>query len=78
MLEAILRGELLQSRRTGRESAPHRAGTVLTFSLPKSWSFLALVGKDERIVAAYRSAVFETLRRAERTAKIKRRAAALQ
>jgi len=52
--EAILRGELPGGGRIGREGAAHRAGTDLTFSLPKSWSLLALVGKDERIIAAYR------------------------
>lgn len=65
LFEAILRGELPQGGRIGREGAQHRAGTDLTFSLPKSWSLLALVGKDERIVAAYRSAVIETLQWAE-------------
>ncbi|MBC2653233.1 MobF family relaxase [Novosphingobium aerophilum] len=66
--EAILRGELPGGGRIGREGADHRAGTDLTFSLPKSWSLLALVGKDERIIAVYRSAVIETLRWAETNA----------
>ncbi|MBA3878094.1 MAG: TrwC protein [Sphingobium sp.] len=66
--EAILRGELPGGGRIGREGADHRAGTDLTFSLPKSWSLLALVGKDERIVTAYREAVIETLQWAEKNA----------
>lgn len=66
--EAILRGELPTGGRIGHEGAAHRAGTDLTFSLPKSWSMLALVGKDQRIIDAYRSAVIETLQWAERNA----------
>lgn len=66
--EAILRGELPTGERIGREGQYHRAGTDLTFSLPKSWSLLALVGKDQRIIDAYRSAVVETLHWAENNA----------
>ena len=40
----------------------------LTFSLPKSWSLLALVGGDRRIIDAYRQAVKDTLVWAERNA----------
>ena len=72
MFEAILRGELPQGGRIGREGVTHRAGTDLTFSLPKSWSLLALVGKDERIIAAYRAAVIETLQWAETNAAFMR------
>ena len=70
--EAILRGELPGGGRIGRDGAAHRAGTDLTFSLPKSWSLLALVGKDQRIVDAYREAVIETLQWAERNAAFMR------
>ncbi len=70
--EAILRGELPGGGRIGREGTVHRAGTDLTFSLPKSWSLLALVGKDERIIDAYRSAVIETLQWAEKNAAFMR------
>ena len=66
--EAILRGELPTGERIGHEAQYHRAGTDLTFSLPKSWSLLALVGKDQRIIDAYRSAVVETLQWAENNA----------
>ena len=72
LFEAILRGELPQGGRIGREGSEHRAGTDLTFSLPKSWSLLALVGKDERIVAAYRAALVETLQWAEANAAFMR------
>ncbi|WP_306097123.1 MobF family relaxase [Qipengyuania flava] len=66
--EAILRGELPTGERIGHQGKYHRAGTDLTFSLPKSWSLLALVGKDQRIIDAYRSAVVETLQWAEKNA----------
>lgn len=66
--EAILRGELPNGDRIGHQGQYHRAGTDLTFSLPKSWSLLALVGKDQRIIDAYRSAVVETLQWAEKNA----------
>ena len=70
--EAILRGELPDGGRIGHEGAARRAGTDLTFSLPKSWSMLALIGKDQRIVDAYREAVIETLQWAERNAAFMR------
>ena len=66
--EALLRGELPDGTRIGSAGRPHRAGVDLTFSLPKSWSLLALVGGDSRILEAYRSAVKETLSWAERNA----------
>jgi conjugative relaxase-like TrwC/TraI family protein len=62
--EALLRGELPDGSRVG-VAGRHRAGIDLTFSLPKSWSLLALVGGDRRIVDAYRAAVRETLAWAE-------------
>jgi len=70
--EAILRGELPGGGRIGRDGVVHRAGTDLTFSLPKSWSLLALVGKDQRIVDAYRESVIETLHWAEKNAAFMR------
>ena len=66
--EAILRGELPDGSRLGSEIRGHRPGTDLTFSLPKSWSLLALVGGDKRIIDAYRSAVTDTLGWAEKNA----------
>lgn len=64
--EALLRGELPNGERVGSEGQYHRAGTDLTFSLPKSWSLLALVGGDKRIIDAYRTAVSQTLQWAEK------------
>jgi conjugative relaxase-like TrwC/TraI family protein len=66
--DALLRGELPDGSSVGNPGQKHRAGTDLTFSLPKSWSLLALVGKDQRIIEAYREAVIETLAWAEKNA----------
>jgi len=63
--DALLRGELPDGTQIGNPGQPHRPGTDLTFSLPKSWSLLALVGGDRRIAEAYREAVVDTLRWAE-------------
>lgn len=65
--EALLKGEMPNGERLGHPDR-HRAGVDLTFSLPKSWSLLALVGGDRRIIDAYRAAVKETLGWAERNA----------
>lgn len=67
VFDKLLKGELPDGTRVGHENQ-HRAGTDLTFSLPKSWSVLALVGGDKRIIEAYREAVVETLQWAERNA----------
>lgn len=67
VFDKLLRGELPDGTRVGHENQ-HRAGTDLTFSLPKSWSVLALVGGDKRIIEAYREAVVETLQWAEKNA----------
>jgi len=66
--DALLRGELPGGIQVGNAGQAHRPGTDLTFSLPKSWSLLALVGGDQRIIGAYREAVIETLRWAEKNA----------
>ena len=65
--EALLKGSLPDGSQVGTPER-HRAGIDLTFSLPKSWSLLALVGGDRRILDAYRAAVKETLGWAERNA----------
>lgn len=65
--EALLRGELPDGARVGREGI-HRAGIDLTFSMPKSWSLIALVGGDRRIIEAYGEAVKATLAWAEKNA----------
>jgi len=64
--EAILKGLLPDGSRVGSDNRAHRAGTDLTFSMPKSWSVLALVGGDKRLLEAYASAVRETLTWAEK------------
>ncbi|GGN59050.1 hypothetical protein GCM10011349_39190 [Novosphingobium indicum] len=64
--EAVLKGMLPDGSRVGTDNRAHRAGTDLTFSMPKSWSFLALVGGDRRILDAYGAAVRETLAWAEK------------
>ncbi len=64
--EAILKGLLPDGSRVGSDNRVHRAGTDLTFSMPKSWSILALVGGDKRILDAYAEAVRETLVWAEK------------
>ncbi|MFB0611754.1 MobF family relaxase [Aurantiacibacter poecillastricola] len=66
--DALLRGELPDGSSVGNPGQVHRPGTDLTFSVPKSWSLLALVGNDERIIAAYREAVLEALHWAEKNA----------
>ena len=63
--DAILKGELPDGTRVGNDKQPHRPGTDLTFTMPKSWSLLALVGGDTRIIEAYRASVKETLAWAE-------------
>ena len=65
--EALLEGTLPDGSRVG-VAGRHRAGIDLTFSLPKSWSLIALVGGDRRIVEAYWVAVKDTLAWAERNA----------
>ncbi len=64
--EAVLKGMLPDGSRVGSDNRVHRAGTDLTFSMPKSWSILALVGGDKRILDAYAAAVRETLAWAEK------------
>ena len=49
--DALLRGELPDGSSGGNPGQAHRPGTELSFSVPKSWSLLALVGKDARIIA---------------------------
>jgi conjugative relaxase-like TrwC/TraI family protein len=64
--EAVLKGFLPDGSRVGSDNRAHRAGTDLTFSMPKSWSILTLVGGDKRILDAYAAAVRETLGWAEK------------
>ena len=66
VFEALLKGFLPDGSRLGSDKREHRPGTDLTFSMPKSWSLLALVGGDKRILEAYTEAVKETLAWAEK------------
>ena len=66
LFEAVLKGFLPDGTRLGSDKREHRPGTDLTFSMPKSWSLLALVGGDKRILEAYTEAVKETLAWAEK------------
>ncbi|WP_156681164.1 MobF family relaxase [Sphingomonas profundi] len=67
VFKALLQGTLPNGAQVGTIDR-HSAGVDLTFSLPKSWSLLALVGGDRRIIDAYRQAVKDTLAWAERNA----------
>ncbi|MDE0035586.1 MAG: relaxase domain-containing protein [Deltaproteobacteria bacterium] len=62
---AILEGRVPGGRQLGRKdpdgSIHHRPGRDVTLSAPKSVSVMALVGGDERIVAAHDRAVGKTL-----------------
>ena len=62
---AILEGKVPGGRQLGRRGRDgnihHRPGRDVTLSAPKSVSLLALVGGDERIVAAHDRAVRRTL-----------------
>ena len=62
---AILEGRVPGGRQLGRKdpdgSIHHRPGRDVTLSAPKSVSLMALVGGDERIVAAHDRAVGKTL-----------------
>ena len=68
----FLEGEVPGGRRLGRRdlngNIQHRPGRDVTLSAPKSVSLMALVGGDERIVAAHDRAVGKTLAWVERNA----------
>ncbi|MDE0031954.1 MAG: relaxase domain-containing protein [Deltaproteobacteria bacterium] len=63
--KAILEGKVPGGRQLGRKDLDgnihHRPGRDVTLSAPKSVSLMALVGGDERIVAAHDRAVGKTL-----------------
>ena len=63
--KAILEGQVPGGRQLGRKdfdgNIHHRPGRDVTLSAPKSVSLMALVGGDERIVAAHDRAVEKTL-----------------
>ena len=70
--KALLAGQVPDGPQLGKRgrdgSVSHRPGRDLTFSAPKSVSLVALVGGDERIVAAHDRAVKRALDWVERNA----------
>src|SRR5580698_1585067 len=77
-------GEFLRQRQgadrisaDGAEQSKARSLYDMTFSAPKSVSVMAIVGGDERLIAAHETAVRETLREAERYAATRVRLAGL-
>lgn len=64
--ERILEGKLPEGSEINASRGEHRAGLDLTFSAPKSVSLVALVGKDHRVVEAFRTSVAQTLVWAEK------------
>lgn len=64
--ERILDGKLPDGSSLDAARGEHRSGFDLTFSAPKSVSLIALLGKDERVVEAFRASVSRTLAWAEK------------
>jgi conjugative relaxase-like TrwC/TraI family protein len=77
-------GEFLRQRHgadriasNGEEQSKARSLYDMTFSAPKSVSVMAIVGGDERLVAAHRTAVREALEEAEKYSATRVRLAGL-
>ncbi|WP_298303272.1 MobF family relaxase [uncultured Erythrobacter sp.] len=64
--ERILEGKLPDGSELGAARGEHRPGLDLTFSAPKSVSLIALLGKDERVIEAFRASVSQTISWAEK------------
>lgn len=62
----VLSGKLPDGSEIPAVHGEHRPGLDMTFSAPKSVSLLALIGKDDRIVGAFRDSVTATLGWAEK------------
>jgi conjugative relaxase-like TrwC/TraI family protein len=62
----VLSGKLPDGSEITAVNGEHRPGLDMTFSAPKSVSLLALIGKDDRIVGAFRESVTATLTWAEK------------
>lgn len=62
----VLSGNLPDGSEIPAVHGEHRPGLDMTFSAPKSVSLLALIGKDDRIVGAFRDSVTATLGWAEK------------
>jgi conjugative relaxase-like TrwC/TraI family protein len=63
--EAVLSGRLPNGPAISGGGGEHRAGLDLTFSAPKSVSLVALLGGDQRVVAAHIAVVRNTMQWAE-------------
>ncbi|WP_241576717.1 MobF family relaxase [Rosenbergiella collisarenosi] len=59
----LLEGKVNEEKTMGKD---HRPGVDMTFSAPKSLSVLALVGKDERLLEAFKDSVYETIPQIEK------------
>ena len=64
--EQVLAGKLPNGAVISGGAGEHVAGMDLTFSAPKSVSLVALIGKDERVIAAHVEAVRTTMAWAEK------------
>ena len=62
----VLSGKLPDGSEIPAVHGEHRPGVDMTFSAPKSVSLLALIGRDDRIVGAFRESVTTTLGWAEK------------
>lgn len=58
----LLEGKISEDKVMGKD---HRPGVDMTFSAPKSVSVLSLVGKDERLLEAFKESVYETIPKIE-------------
>ncbi|MEM9084854.1 MAG: MobF family relaxase [Pseudomonadota bacterium] len=65
VFERVLQGKLPDGSELTATRGEHRPGLDLTFSAPKSVSLVALLGKDERVVEAFRASVAASLRWAQ-------------
>ena len=75
VFEQVLAGKLPNGATISGGAGEHVAGMDLTFSAPKSVSLVALIGKDERVVAAHVRAVRTTMAWAEKNLAYARKGA---
>ena len=75
VFEQVLAGKLPNGAVISGGAGEHVAGMDLTFSAPKSVSLVALIGKDERVVAAHVRAVRTTMAWAEKNLAYARKGA---
>ena len=75
VFEQVLAGKLPNGATISGGASEHVAGMDLTFSAPKSVSLVALIGKDERVIAAHVQAVRTTMAWAEKNLAFARQGA---